>query len=223
MTAKVMDIISRLPGCEWTSWCSICLNPSQKGRCANNWKFPSRSVQKFGFVHHDTNGQKSWSSMEDPSSSSWTESVILSQDYYGKSKWRKSFWNTVGRKFQIVNVSLYIVKKGHSHLRMWMTLIWLERNNTLFRCGNCSTKKSIWENQHLSLIMHTWDVLNDNEKSKDIVDKYRAMFESRISAGSAEKFPYSENLSFSSLSCDIEGHAKKCVERYCEVAHRTTQ
>ena len=32
------------------------------------------------------------------------------------------------------------------------------------------------------------------EKSKDIVDKNRTMFESRISAGGTEKLPYSENL-----------------------------
>ena len=39
-----------------------------------------------------------------------------------------------------------------------------ERNKTLIRCGNHSTKKSIWENQHLSLIMYTWAALNDNAK-----------------------------------------------------------
>ena len=49
------------------------------------------------------------------------------------------------------------------------------------------------------------------------------MFESRISAGAAEKLPCSENLRISSWSCDMEGHAKKCVERYCELANRTTQ
>ena len=51
------------------------------------------------------------------------------------------------------------------------------------------------------------------EISKDIVDNYRAMFESRISAGRTEKLPYSENFSISSWSYDVEGHAKKCVER----------
>ena len=61
------------------------------------------------------------------------------------------------------------------------------------------------------------------EISKDIVDNYRAMFESRISAGRIEKLPCSENLSISSWSYDMEGHAKKCVERYCELANRTTQ
>ena len=38
------------------------------------------------------------------------------------------------------------------------------------------------------------------EISKDIVDNYRTMFESRISAGATEKLPCSENLSISSWS-----------------------
>ena len=61
------------------------------------------------------------------------------------------------------------------------------------------------------------------EISKDIDDNYRAMFESRISAGRTEKLPYSENFRISSWSYDMEGHAKKCVERYCELANKTTQ
>ena len=49
------------------------------------------------------------------------------------------------------------------------------------------------------------------------------MFESRISAGATDKLPCSENLCISSWSHDMEGHAKKCVERYCELANKTTQ
>ena len=61
------------------------------------------------------------------------------------------------------------------------------------------------------------------EISKDIVDNYRAMFESRIAAERTEKLPYSENFRISSWSYDMVGHAKKCVERYCEFANKTTQ
>ena len=61
------------------------------------------------------------------------------------------------------------------------------------------------------------------EISKDIVDNYRTTFESRISAGGTEKLPCSENLRISSWSHDMEGHAKKCVERYCELLNKTTQ
>ena len=49
------------------------------------------------------------------------------------------------------------------------------------------------------------------------------MFESRISAGGTEKLPYSENIPISSWSYDKESHAKKCVERCCELENKTTQ
>ena len=49
------------------------------------------------------------------------------------------------------------------------------------------------------------------------------MFESRISAGGVEKLPFPQNLRISSWSCDMAGHAKKCVELYCELANKTTQ
>ena len=59
--------------------------------------------------------------------------------------------------------------------------------------------------------------------SKDIVDKFRTMYESRISAVKTEKLALPQNLRISSWSYDMEGHAKKCVERYCELANKTTQ
>ena len=49
------------------------------------------------------------------------------------------------------------------------------------------------------------------------------MFESRISAGVSQKLPFPQNLRISSWSYDMAGHAKKCVERYCELANKTTQ
>ena len=61
------------------------------------------------------------------------------------------------------------------------------------------------------------------EISKDIVDNYGTMFESRIYAGATEKLPCSKNLSISSWFYDMEGHANKCVEQYCELANKTTQ
>ena len=48
------------------------------------------------------------------------------------------------------------------------------------------------------------------QTSKDIVDNYRTMFESRISAGGVEKLPFPQNLRISSWSYDMAGHAKKC-------------
>ena len=128
-------------------------------------KFPNRTVQTFGFVYHDTNGRNHgpvWKTQSFLLHEICT--VILWQDYYVKGNLRRSYCSTVGRKFQIGNVSLFIVKKDYSYLCMWMTKNWLARNKTLIRCGKYSIKKSIWENQHLSWIMYTWSALKDNVK-----------------------------------------------------------
>ena len=55
--------------------------------------------------------------------------------------------------------------------------------------------------------------------SDDIVANNRDMFESRISAGAKEQLPTRASgkpdaETTSSWSYDMEGHAKKCVERY---------
>ena len=61
------------------------------------------------------------------------------------------------------------------------------------------------------------------ETRKHIVDNYSAMFESRISAGATVKLPSSENPNVSTRSYDMEGHAMKCVERYFDLANKTTE
>ena len=52
--------------------------------------------------------------------------------------------------------------------------------------------------------------------SKDIVDNYRGVFQFRMSHGGIEKLPSSEEseANLSSWSYDMEGHAKKCVEKF---------
>ena len=105
-----------------------------------------------------------------------------------------------------------------------MTSNWLERNKTLIRCGKVLNKEVDLE-EPTSFLDHVYLGCTQRqcEISKDVVDNYRTMFESRISAGGTEQLPCSENLRISSWSYDLEGHAKKCVERYRELANKTTQ
>ena len=85
-------------------------------------------------------------------------------------------------------------------------------------------KKSIWENQHLSWITKTWAALKDNAKQAKILWTITEPCSNReFPRGELKKLPYSENFRISSWSYDMAGHAKKCVERYCEVANKTTQ
>ena len=111
-----------------------------------------------------------------------------------------------------------------SYLCMWMTSNWLERNKILIRCGKYLNKE-VDLGEPTSFLDHVYLGCTQRqcEISKDIVDNYRTMFESRISAVGAEKLPFPQNLRISSWSYVMESHAKKCVERYCELANKTTQ
>ena len=180
----------------------------------NFWKIQNRNVQTIGFVYHDTNGKSHgpvWKTQSFLLSEICT--VILWQDCYGKGNLRKSCWSTIGRRFPIGNAYPCTVKKGCSYLCMWMTSNWLERKNidpmwkVLNKEVDLGEPTSFLGSWKLGL--HSTTIRN---KQRDIVDNYRTMFESRISAGATEKLPCSEILCISSWSCDMEGHAKKYVE-----------
>ena len=71
--------------------------------------------------------------------------------------------------------------------------------------------------------MYTWDVLSVNGKpNKTIIEQYKKMFESRISVGATEKLPGVEKPDAKTVawSHDMEGRARKCVERHCELANK---
>ena len=74
--------------------------------------------------------------------------------------------------------------------------------------------------------MCIWDALNVNaNRTKLSLTSTEKMFESRISAAATQKMPGWETPHAKSVawSCDMEGHAQKCVERYCELANKKTE
>ena len=168
-----MDIISRLPECAGQAADAVsAFTQVEMEDAPKSLKIPKSECPFFWIRLPRHKWPKPWSSMEDPV-------VPLEQNLYGhllagllwKGNLIKSCCNTVGRRFPIGNAYSYTVKKGYSYLCMWMTSNWLERNKIFIRCGKYSTKKLIWENQHLSLIMYIWGVLKDNVKEAKIVWK----------------------------------------------------
>ena len=95
MTAvKIMDIISRLPGCDGQAADAVSAYTQVKWKMLSNYfKFPNRSVQTFGFVYHDTNGLNHGPVWKTQSFllKGICKVIILGQDYYGKGNLRKSF------------------------------------------------------------------------------------------------------------------------------------
>ena len=168
---------------------------------------------------------KSWSSMEDPV-------VPLERNLYGHPL-AGLLWERQFEKF--------LLKHGWEKIPNWECLF-VHREKGLFLSVYVDDTKLTGKKQNLDPM---WEVLNKEvdlgeptsfldhvylgctqrqcQTSKDIVDNYRTMFESRISAVRVEKLPFPQNLRISSWSYDVEGRAKKCVERYCELANKTTQ
>ena len=85
---------------------------------------------------------------------------------------------------------------------------------------------SIWENRHHLSIMFIWVALNENAKRAKILWKIEhiclnpePLREQRKKLHCSGK----PDADISSWFYDTEGRAKKCVERYCELANKTTQ
>ena len=78
------------------------------------------------------------------SRSSWAKSVRSSfqQDCYGKGNSRKSYWNTVGKKFRIGNACLLTEKKDYSCVCTSTISNWLKE--TEYQSDVESTKQRSW-------------------------------------------------------------------------------
>ena len=226
--AKIMNgcyyQITRLWGT--SSGCSICLYPGQNGRCSEI--IENSRIGKSRHLVSSTTTQMAqimgpvWKTQSFLLNEICT--VILWQDCYGKGKFEKillkygwekvSDWECLsvhrekGLFFSVYVDDIKLAGKKPNIKPMW---------NVLNKEVDLGEPTSFIDHVHLGCTQ--WQC----EISKDIVDNYRTMFESRISAGAIEKLQCSENLSISSWCYDMEGHAKKCVERYCELANKTTQ
>ena len=224
--AKVMDIISRLSGCAGQAADAVSAKTQVKMEDAPKLlKIPKSECPDIWIRLPRQKWPKSWSSMEDPV-------VSLERNLYGHPL-AGLLW---GRQFEKV-----LLKHGWAKIPNWECLF-VHREKGLFLSVYVDDIKLIGKKHNINPI---WKVLNKEvdfgeptsflddvhlvctqrqcEISKDIVDNYRTMFESRISAGATEKLPCSENIRSSSWSYDMEGHAKKCVERYYELENKTTQ
>ena len=154
-----------------------------------------------------------------PSRSSWAKSLLSSfgRTIMGKAIWENPIETRLGCLFVYRDnglfLSVYVDDLKLAGKKQNLDPMWKFLNKEV----DLGEPTSFFDHVYLGCTQRQCEI------SKDIVDNYRTMFESRISAGATEKLPCSENLSISSWSYDMEGHAKKCVDRYCELANKTTQ
>ena len=121
--AKIMDIVSRLPGCDGQAANAVSDYTQVKMEEAHKLlKIPKSECPDIWIRLPRHKWPKSWSSMEDPV-------VPLDRNLYGhplgKSVMGKAIrenpFETWLGKFPIRNVSSYTIKKDYSYLCLWMT------------------------------------------------------------------------------------------------------
>ena len=168
--AKVMDIISRQTGCAGQAADAVSVYTQVKnGRCSEIIESSQIGVSRHLDSSTMTQLAKIMVQYGRPSRSCWAKSV---PSFFGRTVMGKAIWETfiaarLGEGFQLGMRFRTPLKKHSSHLCMWVTSNWLERNKILIRCGNYSMKL-IWENQHLSWSCIFGGTQGQCEKSKDI-------------------------------------------------------
>ena len=184
-----------------------------------------KSVQIFGYVFHDVNGpnhDKHWRS-----SGSFSTKILRTLTY----------WTLVKKTVRGSSVTTWMGKKT---VLNWQCLF-VHRNKRLFlsvytddikMTGKMQNMTPMWErlmnNVDLdvptSFLDHVYLGCTQREcKSNEIImDEYRKLIESRISAGATEKSPEWEKLHVETIvqSSDMKGHTKKCAERCWELTNK---
>ena len=85
--------------------------------------------------------------------------------------------------------------------------------------------KNVETDEPTTFLDHVYVECNQREckPNEIIIDEYRKKFESRISAGASEKLTGVKTSRTVAWSYDMEGHAQKCVERFCELANKKVE
>ena len=136
--------------------------------------------------------------------------VILWQDFCGKGNLRKSYQKHGWKKIPNWEC-LFVHREKRSFFSVYVDDIKLAAKNQNLDPMWKVLNKEVDLGEPTSFLDHVYLGCTQRkcEISKDTVDNYRTMFESRISAGGLEKHPFPQNLRISSWSYDMAGHAKK--------------
>ena len=224
---KVMDIISRLPGCARQAADAVSAYTQVKMEDApQSLKIPKSEMSRHLDLSTTTHMTKINVQYGRPSRSSWAKSVwsSIGRTVMGKAIWENLIEIRLGEGFQLgmlirtkwKRVILICVcgwhKIGWKETKYWSDVETTQERSRFWRTniflGSCilglhSTTMRNKQRYCGQLQNHVW-IQNFRRRNWKIT------------------IP-SENLRISSWSNDMAGHAKKCVERYCELANKTTQ
>ena len=219
--AKIMDIISRSPGCDGQAADAVSAYTQVKMEDAHKlFKIPKSECPDIWIRPPRHKWPESWSSMEDPV-------VPLERNLYGHPlaglSWKillKYGWEKVSNR-----ECLFVHREKGLFLSVYvddMKLAGKKQNlDPMWKLLN----KEVDLREPTSFLYHVYLVCTQRqcEIRKDIVDNNRTMLESRISAGTTEKLQCSEICVFLRGPTTWRVMPRECVDRYYELANKSTQ
>ena len=178
-------------------------------------EFHNQPLQIYGYVFHDING-KILVRHRRSSGSSWTKFVRTPICWTLVGTWMGQR-TELGMSICSLKTSIIVIGIRGWHQR--------EKQNM----AHMSKKlmKHVHRVEPTSFPDHVYLGCTQREcfPNEVIIEQYREMFESRISAGATEKLPGWENPYAKTVpwSNDMKGHAQECVGRYWELANKKTE
>ena len=215
--AEIMDIISRLPWCAGQAADAVSAYTQVKVEDAPKLlKIPKSECPDIWIRLPRHKWPKSWSSIEDPV-------VPLERNLYGHPLagllWERQ---SVGRRFphweclfvhRVNRVILFCVCG-------WHKIGWKEKINPMWEVLN----KEVDLGEPTSFLDHLyWGCTQRQCENKQRYWQLQNHVRIQNFRGVNLKTTILGNIRISSCSYDMQGHAKKCVERYCDLENKTTQ
>ena len=105
---------------------------------------------------------------------------------------------------------------------MLTTKRWQGQLRTCQRCGHNCKRMSIWTTQYHSLIRNILDVLSEQHQSNNRIVMEKLKLSSKLISTSTDVKTEKKNPKDIAAGVTTwKGHARKCVESCCELAHKT--
>ena len=184
----------------WTSSRrSIGLYPSENGRCSQNKEQSGNG--RSGQLESSATTQRSKIMVQygRPSRSSWAKSVRSS---FSRTVVGRAIWENLGVQWGMLFRTqwkrvILISVCGWHEIGWKETKLCSDVEKVLNKEVDLGERTSFLDHVYLGCTQRQCEV------SQNIVDNYRTMFESRISAGGLEKWPFSQKIRISSWSYDM--------------------
>ena len=149
-----------------------------------------------------------------------------SQGSCGKDSSKKHWWNLDGKKYQIWD-SVLVHRKQKLFLSVYVDDIKIAEKKQNLAPMWKKLMKNVDIEEPTSFLDHVYLGCTQRKckPNERIIEQYNKMFESRVSTWATEKLPGLEKLraKISAWSSDMERPARKCMERYCELANKKTE